>query len=404
MKRTLIPILLSIISLMAFMGCDETTSHKSGSNIIKITEGTVINGIPSGAWIDDSKTEIANFGSSSSMTVYEYDAIDSAYDSLSMSYSINTSHDTIFVDYDGSSMSVKYWFSSNEDTLYYDLGFEQAAYTPYSGSIPHSSWILKGTTQIDTTDDNNQNTTLIGTWQIDSIVFDGENETTTGTYDRIYIKIESNRMIYYEYGNPGTDTMISSYSKSGNTITIEEETFTYSIQNGKMVWQIPEYSFNIYYSTYNGTLPPTEWGSINSNTDNYEPDNTVSQATSISLNESQSHYLSTSDEDWYSFTASSGTKYRIYTTGNTDTYLTLYESNGSSVIADNDDDDYATSSDDYNASIYWECTSSGTYKFKVEGFDSSETGSYSIKIELTTLTGYNYIRKIEKKKISRFFK
>jgi Ser-Thr-rich glycosyl-phosphatidyl-inositol-anchored membrane family len=98
------------------------------------------------------------------------------------------------------------------------------------------------------------------------------------------------------------------------------------------------------------------------NTDDYEPDNTPSQATSIDTSGiPQRHRISQSDTDWFTFDATGGRTYCIQTHGNAATCLWLYATNAITLLSS----DNSGSGSGNNGLIVWTCVSSGTYYFKV---------------------------------------
>jgi len=108
--------------------------------------------------------------------------------------------------------------------------------------------------------------------------------------------------------------------------------------------------------------------------DSYEPDNSASQYTTLSVttsNQTQDHTLHTSsDQDWYRFNGVAGRTYTFYSTGDTDTRVYLYQDNGTSQIAWDDDD-----GDGNNFFQAFLPSTTGYYKLKVDGY---ETGAYTI--------------------------
>jgi predicted lipoprotein with Yx(FWY)xxD motif len=90
---------------------------------------------------------------------------------------------------------------------------------------------------------------------------------------------------------------------------------------------------------------------------------------------SQEHTLhSTSDYDYMMFNATSGYTYVMETSStvdNTDTYMTLYDTDGVTELTYNDD--YSG----LQSRISWTCTSTGTYYIEVKGYNGAE-GRYSI--------------------------
>lgn len=80
-------------------------------------------------------------------------------------------------------------------------------------------------------------------------------------------------------------------------------------------------------------------------------------------------------EHWYKFTPPQTDYYNIYTSGSTDTYCELYQ--GTSLFLEGDDDD----GDGNNFKLTRKLSKDTTYYFKVRGYSSSTSGSYSLKIE-----------------------
>lgn len=118
-----------------------------------------------------------------------------------------------------------------------------------------------------------------------------------------------------------------------------------------------------------GTFTPT----TGSSSDDYG--NTYSTATSISAGGSKPGTISPSDDvDFFRFSASANSQYTISITLGTlgDSVLYLYSTNGTTLITSNDD--YTG----YASRIVWTCTSNGTYYIKVSGFDSDDTGTYTL--------------------------
>jgi hypothetical protein len=91
----------------------------------------------------------------------------------------------------------------------------------------------------------------------------------------------------------------------------------------------------------------------------------------------------TSDQDWFSMTCVQGVAYQFRTTmlsGKTDTVITLYQSDGTTQVATNDD---YPNPGDKESLIAWTCSSSGTYYLKIVGFSDGsyptpDVGSYRI--------------------------
>jgi len=109
--------------------------------------------------------------------------------------------------------------------------------------------------------------------------------------------------------------------------------------------------------------------------DTYEPDNSFSQYKTISpasYSQSQNRSLYPGgDYDYIRFYGYSGRTYTFYSTGNTDTRITLYNSAQSFITSDDD------SGDGSNFRLQWNCTSSGYYYLVIRGYSSSTTGNYT---------------------------
>lgn len=152
---------------------------------------------------------------------------------------------------------------------------------------------------------------------------------------------------------------------------------------------------------YTASFPPVQWTTALPN-DDYEPDSTYTTATAITVGATaQDHVLYPDDRDWFSFLAQAGTAYVIETTGNLDTYLTLYDTDGGTFLADDDD-----GGNELNALIIWTCTTAGAYFFEVRGFDAEEAGIYSVSVVTGTSASASHktSRKAAKKERHTFIR
>jgi len=115
--------------------------------------------------------------------------------------------------------------------------------------------------------------------------------------------------------------------------------------------------------------------------DAYEPDNTYLTATPLSLNTSQNHTIHTGgDVDYFSISVVNGGSYILETDGGTtstcdmDTYLTLYNSDGTTVGLFDDDGGFGLCSyQSFTANF------TGTGYVSIRGAFSTSTGSYRIR-------------------------
>jgi len=102
--------------------------------------------------------------------------------------------------------------------------------------------------------------------------------------------------------------------------------------------------------------------------------NNTGSASSISLNSSANGVIeSGGDIDYFRVTTSGAGRLTAYTTGSTDTYGTLYSGNS---LASNDDANGST-----NFRIQYNIPAAGTYYVAVRHYSSSQTGSYSLRVD-----------------------
>ncbi len=147
-------------------------------------------------------------------------------------------------------------------------------------------------------------------------------------------------------------------------------------------WNVPpgvtagnKYRIKIYSPTIDSAFAFSDYFLIANIDDAYEPDERPSQAKPIKVGDpAQLHSLPGMDQDWFSFDAKTQTTYVIETTGNSDTYINLYDSTGSTFVASDNG-----SGTGLNAKLTWTCQTSGTYDFMVGGVYGS-TSTYYITV------------------------
>jgi len=109
--------------------------------------------------------------------------------------------------------------------------------------------------------------------------------------------------------------------------------------------------------------------------DEYEPDDSPAEAGPIAVNgEAQTHNFHVAgDNDWVRFTASAGVEY-VIETGNlgglSDTYLYLYDADGRTEIAHDDD-----SGDGFASRVTWTAMTGGAYYVRVRHWSSGAGGT-----------------------------
>lgn len=110
--------------------------------------------------------------------------------------------------------------------------------------------------------------------------------------------------------------------------------------------------------------------------DQYEPDNYLSAAKTIKADSAaQERTLKRADEDWVVLYATLGKTYKIFTSGNTDTKISIFTSSTATTpIAEADD-----SQNSMNASVILTATYS-TYYIRVSGSDQTSIGAYKLSV------------------------
>ena len=111
---------------------------------------------------------------------------------------------------------------------------------------------------------------------------------------------------------------------------------------------------------------------------------TAGTATTISVGAAaQIHSINPGTEnDYFKFTANNGSIYSIATGSpgslysSLDTYITLYDTDGTTILLQDDDSGAGT----FSLISLWTCPATGTYYFRVSHYLHSGTGGYSIRV------------------------
>jgi len=125
-------------------------------------------------------------------------------------------------------------------------------------------------------------------------------------------------------------------------------------------------SNKVYVDVTLGSNYQVDFGDVLSETricdaDVYEEDDTVAQAVAFVVGTSQAHQFCDDPTDWVRFSAKADTVYTIttYSWGQrADTFLALFDTNGHTLLAANDDYEGAT---DYSSRIVWQALADGAY-------------------------------------------
>ena len=178
------------------------------------------------------------------------------------------------------------------------------------------------------------------------------------------------------------DTVLKLYDRDGHTLLAEDDDGGVSWASS-ITWTSP--STGVYYvqaSEYFGraglntgyTLVIQQAAPL-CQADSYEPDNAPNTASTLAVGgPAQQHTFCPKDDlaDWASFQALAGQNYVIETRNlgsQADTVLTLYASDGTSILAANDDG----SADTGASLVRWTCPATGQYLLRVQE-KASRTG------------------------------
>ena len=196
-----------------------------------------------------------------------------------------------------------------------------------------------------------------------------------------------NNYIIRTYPEWNRDTFIVNSDNDEGTSEIGREIGgqRYDVERYTVPSQAGSYKVRVVYNE--GTAPPS-WNGYDRllgeytvvvsqpqpSGDRYEPDDTYQEATRIPTDGTrQTHnFEPAGDRDWVKFEAASGTQYTIETSNlasDSDTYIYLYDRDGTTEI-DRDDDGGAGRASE----ITWTCPRSGTYYVMIRHYRSSAHG------------------------------
>jgi hypothetical protein len=108
--------------------------------------------------------------------------------------------------------------------------------------------------------------------------------------------------------------------------------------------------------------------------DPVDPTDPTDPGSFLTIGSSRPGYIKSGGEEFYQFKVNSSKTLSIYTASSIDTYLEVFDKNGSKIASDDD------SGSGRNALIR-RSFSPGVYEIKVRGYSSSVSGNYSINLE-----------------------
>jgi hypothetical protein len=206
--------------------------------------------------------------------------------------------------------------------------------------------------------------------------------------DWVKVSVTSGAKYVFESWVTGVaDTYFYLYDSNGTTLIKSNDDKTSVDRGSKVEWTASAtktvylriYSYNGRYGTNRNYTVSVTGGTIITNGDQYEEDDTYETAKALVPSVTQSHTFKDDPTDWLKFTAEAGQACTIETTiaSGTDTVLSLYNTS-MTMLASNDD----ISSSNYASRIVWTAPSNGTYYVKVNTYDNKpgDTRAYTITL------------------------
>jgi hypothetical protein len=212
-----------------------------------------------------------------------------------------------------------------------------------------------------------------------------ETESAGTHWDRRWVQISANNGPFQDVLQLSDDPpniwlqspAINLSAYSGKTIRVRFHFETLDAQaNNFKGWFIDDFSIN--------SEAPAQCGSAN------EPNNTPAAALALNLNSStQGVICPNGDLDYYKFSASAGDQVGIstqaqYTGSDLDTMLFLLDSDGSSVLASNDDQVTGSRTDSF---VGYRILRSGTYYIKLRAWNHPSVGGETYTYTLNLIKG-----------------
>lgn len=253
------------------------------------------------------------------------------------------------------------------DTVYVHVADSNALAGVWMLSRSEAEWIEGGVTEHDTVHMDTANPLL-----------------------REFYVIRGETILWSRYNPESNNSDVQSFRRLDDTLWLlgERDTLT-AVREGSSLRLGAESTFgdidlivNLFFTAYTGAFPPPAWAGGSDEVSNGTPGEAIAVTVDSSA---QVHFLSPGAEAWYRFEAVAGRSYLIRTFGNTDTYLELFDSTAVNLLEENDDYDVQDAA--WNAGIEWTATASGTYYFVVTGYDSVESGTYTLSVSDVTSAG-----------------
>ncbi len=208
---------------------------------------------------------------------------------------------------------------------------------------------------------------------------------TPGDYDWVTVYLQSgyrytiqttgsidNHLFFY---NTDGSTEITNNDDGGDlmngliTVTITTTGYYFLKVEGNSTFTTGPYGLSVSSGTY-----------VSGGGDVYDPaDDVYTGAVTVSAGNAYPRTLVANDNDWFSVSLSAGYAYTIQTTGSYDTYIYLYDTDGSTILKSADQG--GTSN---NGLVSHTITTSGVYFIRAKGYYGTELGSYGLSISFGT--------------------
>ncbi len=230
----------------------------------------------------------------------------------------------------------------------------------------------------------------------------GHTSCPAGDEDWVQFSAQASQSYVIETSNLGTssDTLLTLYDTDGATVLDENDDYGYGLAS-HITWEAPQagtYYIRAKQSDDSVVGSDTSFDLTIANSmctlDDYEVDNGPTEAKELVAGTTSSNHTfcadpndtTFADQDWLSFTTVAGTEYRIETTNlgiNSDTILTLYDTDGTTVLDESDDYGNGNAS-----SIRFVPTSSGPYYARITPYNHLLFGAdTSYDVVLTAAPG-----------------
>jgi uncharacterized repeat protein (TIGR01451 family) len=195
-----------------------------------------------------------------------------------------------------------------------------------------------------------------GTWDADEVGIQGVTVTLDSTN---VVTTDLNGSYVFSTTLTGNHTVVETdlfgyFSTTPNTVTVDV-----SLGNG--------------YTADFGDVPA---GLAQCPADSYEEDDTSAQAAALSIGETQAHDFCDDPTDWQKFDATAGNYYTVTTSSwgqRVDTYLAIYDTDGSTQLVANDD---MENTSNFSSQIVWRAPADGQYYVNVTS-KADQTGFHT---------------------------